>query len=166
MSLPVARLRTAALAVALVFPAVLSAQGPARPGEGAGGKARKPRGGAALTFPPALPGGREVVTDTSDEFLKGPATLRKGVAVAKAAPTIDFMYFPGQNYPGKPWSNWGDGSFANNCLLARRLVEKGVRFVQLFDWGWDVHGTVEGDDIIHQLPRKCQQTDRPGAGFS
>jgi len=36
--------------------------------------------------------------------------------------------------PAKP-------SFANNCLLARRLVEQGVRFVQLFDWGWDFHGT-------------------------
>ena len=35
----------------------------------------------------------------------------------------------------------GDSSFANNCLLARRLLEKGVRFVQLFDWGWDFHGT-------------------------
>src|SRR5205807_7714886 len=31
----------------------------------------------------------------------------------------------------------GEASFANNCLLARRLVEQGVRFVQLFDWGWD-----------------------------
>jgi hypothetical protein len=64
-------------------------------------------------------------------------------------------------YGAKP----GDGSFANNCLLARRLVEKGVRFVHLFDWGWDVHGTVEGDDIIHQLPRKCQQTDKPVAAL-
>ena len=35
----------------------------------------------------------------------------------------------------------GQASFANNCLLARRLVEQGVRFVQLFDWGWDFHGT-------------------------
>ena len=35
----------------------------------------------------------------------------------------------------------GESSFANNCLLARRLVEQGVRFVQLFDWGWDFHGT-------------------------
>ena len=35
----------------------------------------------------------------------------------------------------------GAASFANNCLLARRLVEQGVRFVQLFDWGWDFHGT-------------------------
>jgi len=36
-------------------------------------------------------------------------------------------------YGAKP----GDSSFANNCLLARRLVEQGVRYVQLFDWGWD-----------------------------
>lgn len=35
----------------------------------------------------------------------------------------------------------GTTSFANNVLLARKLVEKGVRFVQLFDWGWDSHGT-------------------------
>ena len=34
----------------------------------------------------------------------------------------------------------GGGSFANNCLQARRLVERGVRFVQLYDWGWDCHG--------------------------
>ena len=38
--------------------------------------------------------------------------------------------------------------FANNCLLARRLVEQGVRFVQLFDWGWDMHGTGPDGDLI------------------
>ena len=36
----------------------------------------------------------------------------------------------------------GKVSFANNCLLARRLVERGVRFVQLYHWGWDSHGTI------------------------
>jgi len=55
----------------------------------------------------------------------------------------------------------GGASFANNCLLARRLVERGVRFVQLFDWGWDTHGTGPGDDIITQLPKKCREVDRP-----
>ena len=55
----------------------------------------------------------------------------------------------------------GAQSFANNCLLARRLSEAGVRFVQLFDWGWDVHGTGPNDDIMTQLPKKCEQTDRP-----
>jgi len=55
----------------------------------------------------------------------------------------------------------GAESFANNCLLARRLSESGVRFVQLFDWGWDVHGTRPADDLLNQLPLKCEQIDRP-----
>jgi hypothetical protein len=54
----------------------------------------------------------------------------------------------------------GQMAFANNCLLARRLVERGVRFVQLYDWGWDHHGTGAGDDIKHALPRKCGQVDQ------
>jgi hypothetical protein len=60
--------------------------------------------------------------------------------------------------PGKP-------SFANNCLLARRLVEQGTRFVQLFDWGWDTHGTGPTDDIVTQLPKKCKETDQPIAAL-
>jgi hypothetical protein len=59
----------------------------------------------------------------------------------------------------------GQVAFANNCLLARRLVERGVRFVQLFDWGWDIHGTGPDTDIITQLPKKCRQTDRPIAAL-
>ena len=50
----------------------------------------------------------------------------------------------------------GAASFANNCLLARRLVERGVRYVQLFDWGWDCHGTGAGDDIVNHLPEEVQ----------
>jgi uncharacterized protein (DUF1501 family) len=64
-------------------------------------------------------------------------------------------------YGAKP----GEASLANNCLLARRLVEQGVRCVQLFDWGWDAHGTNPGDDIVHQLPKKCQAADRPIAAL-
>jgi hypothetical protein len=59
----------------------------------------------------------------------------------------------------------GAASFANNCLLARRLVERGVRYVQLFDWGWDCHGTGAGDDIVVHLPQKCQDVDRPVAAL-
>ncbi|MCB1224278.1 MAG: DUF1501 domain-containing protein, partial [Verrucomicrobiales bacterium] len=55
----------------------------------------------------------------------------------------------------------GDSSFANNCLLARRLVEQGVRFVHLFDWGWDFHGTREDSGIRDGLTKKMAQTDRP-----
>jgi hypothetical protein len=59
----------------------------------------------------------------------------------------------------------GASSFANNCLLARRLVQQGVRFVQLFDWGWDIHGTGEFDDLATQFPKKCQQVDKPIAAL-
>jgi hypothetical protein len=54
----------------------------------------------------------------------------------------------------------GAASFANNCLLARRLVERGVRYVQLFDWGWDTHGTAPGNDIVSYLPQKCKSIDQ------
>ncbi|MBV64194.1 MAG: sulfatase [Rickettsiales bacterium] len=55
----------------------------------------------------------------------------------------------------------GASSFANNCLLARRLAEQDVRFVQLFDWGWDFHGTNPGEDIRGGLTNKCAKTDKP-----
>lgn len=58
-----------------------------------------------------------------------------------------------------------DATFANNCLLARRLVENGVRFVQLYDWGWDHHGTSPGESLDQTLPIKCQQIDRPIAAL-
>ncbi len=54
----------------------------------------------------------------------------------------------------------GQTSFANNCLLARRLVERGVRFVQLYHWGWDTHGASFNNDIVVRLPRMCRETDR------
>jgi hypothetical protein len=59
----------------------------------------------------------------------------------------------------------GQASFANNCLLARRLVERGVRFVQLYHRGWDTHGAGFGEDIVEKLPHLCRQTDRPIAAL-
>lgn len=59
-------------------------------------------------------------------------------------------------YGAKP----GSKSFANNCLLARRLVERGVRFVQLFDQGWDHHSGLFGS-----IPKKASQLDRPVAAL-
>lgn len=55
----------------------------------------------------------------------------------------------------------GKESFANNCLLARKLVEKGVRFVQLYDWGWDSHGTDKANAIDMGFRNKCKEIDRP-----
>ncbi len=50
--------------------------------------------------------------------------------------------------------------FANNILLARKLVEKGVRFVQLFDWGWDSHGTDPANAVDIGLINKCRTIDK------
>jgi uncharacterized protein (DUF1501 family) len=55
----------------------------------------------------------------------------------------------------------GRESFANNCLLARRLVERGVRFVQLFDWGWDSHGAAASEALNEGFKGKCRSVDRP-----
>jgi hypothetical protein len=59
----------------------------------------------------------------------------------------------------------GGKSFANNCLLARRLVESGVRFVQLYHWGWDQHGNDKSNDIRYGLVDRCRETDRPIAAL-
>ncbi len=59
----------------------------------------------------------------------------------------------------------GKKSFANNCLLARRLVERGVRFVQLYHRGWDNHGTSSNNDIVNRLPDLCRETDRAAAAL-
>jgi hypothetical protein len=59
----------------------------------------------------------------------------------------------------------GKVSFANNCLLARRLVERGVRFVQLYHRGWDTHGASVGTDIATKVPELCLETDRAASAL-
>ena len=58
----------------------------------------------------------------------------------------------------------GRASFANNCLLARRLVERGVRFVQLYQRGWDHHGGPDGN-LIFDLKKRCEETDQPAVAL-
>lgn len=66
-----------------------------------------------------------------------------------------------ESYGAQP----GVASLANNCLLARRLVEQGVRFVQLFDWGWDFHGTGADTGLTDGLTNKCATMDKPVAAL-
>ncbi len=66
----------------------------------------------------------------------------------------DYVHEMYQTTPGK-------NSFANNCLLARRLVEKGVRFVQLYDRRWDTHGVGPGNGVDGGLKDACQLIDKP-----
>jgi hypothetical protein len=59
-------------------------------------------------------------------------------------------------YGAKP----GEASFANNCLLARRMIERGVRFVQLFHEAWDQHG-----NLVNDLKKNCKDTDQASAAL-
>jgi len=59
--------------------------------------------------------------------------------------------------PGRP-------SFANNCILARRLIERGVRFVQLYHTDWDHHGD-SGNTITAGIDGRCGETDQPCAAL-
>ncbi len=59
----------------------------------------------------------------------------------------------------------GKTSFANNVLLARKMVENGVRFVQLYDWGWDAHGTNAESALDEGFADKCRSIDRPIAAL-
>ncbi len=61
------------------------------------------------------------------------------------------LYGPDVNKPG---------TFAANCLLARRLVERGVRFVQMYHRGWDNHG-----NLVSNIPKQCKDIDQPSAAL-
>jgi hypothetical protein len=74
--------------------------------------------------------------------------------ISKEPPAMHEMY---ATTPGR-------ASFANNCLLARRLVERGVRFVQLYQRGWDHHGGADGN-LIFDLKKRCQETDQPAVAL-
>ena len=52
------------------------------------------------------------------------------------------------------------GTFAANCLLARRLAEKGVKFIQLYHQGWDQHG-----DLPRGISVQCKETDQASAAL-
>lgn len=59
----------------------------------------------------------------------------------------------------------GRESFANNCLLARRLAERGVRYINLFHWGWDSHGASEAEALNGGFVQRCREVDRPMAAL-
>jgi hypothetical protein len=81
---------------------------------------------------------------------------RMQISVPEVMDIKDEPAYIHEMYGTKP----GEASFANNVLLARKLVEKGVRFIQLFDWGWDTHGNVASGSIDAGLENKCRDTDK------
>jgi hypothetical protein len=59
----------------------------------------------------------------------------------------------------------GKAGFANNCLVARRLAERGVRFIQLYHWGWDSHGSSENEALNLGFRDRCREVDQPMAAL-
>src|ERR1041385_3073863 len=55
--------------------------------------------------------------------------------------------------------------FANNCLVARRLAERGVRFIQLYHWGWDSHGSSAKESLNIGFIERCREVDQPIAAL-
>jgi uncharacterized protein (DUF1501 family) len=64
-------------------------------------------------------------------------------------------------YGSKP----DESSFANNCLVARRLAERGVRFIQLYHWGWDSHGSSPNEALNMGFAQRCREVDQPMAAL-
>ncbi len=100
--------------------------------------AQKGKRGPNLPFPPKLPGGKTVLTEKSTALLEAPPGLAKDVRVARAVPQVDFLYFPGQEYPGRPWSAWGESLFAGGKYYASigdHQAPAGNAFVYEYDPG-------------------------------
>jgi sugar lactone lactonase YvrE len=85
---------------------------------------------------PALPDGKPYVTLSGAELLAPPEGLQKGVVVAKTAPEVHLLYLPGQDYPGKPWSIWGESTFVAGkffTAIGDHLAPAGNAFVYEYD---------------------------------
>ena len=78
-------------------------------------------------------------------------SVPEAMDISKEPEYIHKMY---ETEPGKT-------SFANNCLLARRLAERGVRFIQLFHWGWDSHGAGKSEALNGGFIDRCKEVDGP-----
>jgi hypothetical protein len=89
-----------------------------------------------LPYPPKLPDGKKMVTATGPKLLEPGPNLREGVAVAETPPKVDFLYYPGQNYPGNPWSFRAVGLFVDGkyiSALCDHLAPKGTAKLFSFD---------------------------------
>jgi hypothetical protein len=123
---------TAAVAIYVFLPDVQPVDAQEKKKE----KKKDKKTGVEVTFPPKLPDGKDIVTVTSDDFIKAPATIDKGVLIAKTPPTIDFLYYPCQTYAAKIWSNWGDGLAVNGkyySSIGDHNAPKGNAFVYEYD---------------------------------
>jgi hypothetical protein len=94
--------------------------------------------------------------DTDTRTAQYELAFRMQAAVPELTDLRDEPQHVLEMYGAKP----GDGSFASNCLLARRLAERGVRFIQLYHRGWDHHG-----DLVPYMHTCCSLCDGPSAAL-
>lgn len=95
-----------------------------------------------------------------DEILSRQASYEMAFRMQKSVPPLTDLTNESKNTLASYGADPAKRTFANNCLLARRLVEQGVRFVQLYDRGWDSH-----TDIEREHRRQCDSVDRPIAAL-
>ncbi len=109
---------------------------------------------------------RKLNSDQSQHTLDPEVTAR--IAQAEMAFRMQTSVPDATDFSSEPeevFSLYGEsartpGTYAANCILARRLIERGVRFVQLFHQGWDQHG-----DLPRSIAHQCKQTDQPSAAL-
>lgn len=110
---------------------------------------------AELEYPPKLPDGKAKVAVKSEKLLTPPEKFDKSIAIAKTAPKVEFLYYPGQTYRGNPWSHWGDGAFAKGkfySAVGDHLAPRGNAFVYEFDPGTSEFRLLTNTTDLLQLP--------------
>lgn len=93
-------------------------------------------GGQELDWPPRVPEGARSTGVRSAKWLQPGGDLQEGVEIAREAPTVDFLYFDCQRYPGNPWSVWGDGLAVGTVYytsIGDHLAPRGNAFVYAYD---------------------------------
>ena len=102
-------------------------------------------------------GDPEILTRISqyEMAFKMQMSVPEAMDISKEPPEVQKAY---ATQPGK-------SAFSNNCLLARRLAERGVRFIQLYHWGWDTHGTNAENDLKLGFRDQCRDIDQPIAAL-
>ena len=98
-----------------------------------------------------------------DEIAARTASYEMAFRMQQSAPDLIDISDESQRTLAQYGVESGEASFAFNCLLARRLVERGVRFVTLFHTDWDHHGG--GDNLDGSLDKICKQVDQPTAAL-
>lgn len=91
-----------------------------------------------LPYPPKLPDGQTVVTESGEMFLKPGPNLGAGVDIARTPPVVDFAFYPEQNYPGNPWSHRSDGIVVGDRYYSStndHLAPRGTAHLWEYDAG-------------------------------